>query len=325
MKAMIPFTAPRTKSLQPACSYKLKSQGKYAEIVVIPAGSGSDMLTEPLDSITSYLKHFDAQHIPVLRRSIRTLEDLKEHEAAISGRTLAAEVLRDPMLALRVLVYLESHRRKSQNHDITTVDRAIMMMGIQPFFRLFGSLPTVEERLKLYPKALVWLLRVVGRAKNAAKWAREFAIARHDIDVDEVTVAALLHEAAEILFWCFAPELMLRVEAMRETTPSVRSVVLQQAVLGISIEEAQLVLARDWHLPELLITLMDKEKASNPRVRTVLLACDLARHSANGWDDPALPDDYAAIAELLHISPATAMQRIGAPEQYWQTENTPEI
>lgn len=276
------------------------------------------MLTAPLDSIASYLKYFDARHIPVLRRSMRTLEELKEQEAAISGRTLAAEVLRDPMLALRVLVYLESNRRKSQNHDITTIDRAIMMMGIQPFFRHFGALPTVEDRLKLHPKALVWLLRVVGRAKHAAKWAREFAITRHDIDVDEVTVAALLHEAAEILFWCFAPELMLRIESMRETNPGVRSAILQQAVLGISIEDTQLVLARDWHLPELLVTLMDKEKTSNPRVRTVLLACDLARHSANGWDDPALPDDYVAISELLRIPPGAVMQRVGTPEEFRQ-------
>ena len=56
---------------------------------------------------------------------------------------------------------------------------------------------------------------------------------------------------------------------------------------------------------------MDRTKADHPRVRNVALAVDLARHSANGWDDPALPDDFAAIAELLHISHETLMRKLG--------------
>lgn len=275
------------------------------------------MLSAPLDSITSYIRYFSTKDIPVLRRSMRALLELREHEEAVSGKAITAEVLRDPMLALRVLVYLESHRRRSQNHDITTIDRAIMMMGIRPFFLQFGNLPTAEERLSAHPKALVGLLRVVGRAKHAAKWARDFAIQRHDIDVDEVTVAALLHEAPEILFWCFAPDLMLRVENLRASNPGVRSAVLQQSILGVTMAEVQAVLVKEWHLPQLLIALMDKGHADNPRIRTVSLACDLARHAANGWNDPALPDDYSAIAELLRSRRSLVMQRIGVPDEYW--------
>lgn len=287
------------------------------------------MLTAPLDSIASYISYFSTKDIPVLRRSMRALEELRGDEDAVSGRALTTEVLRDPMLALRVLVYLESHRKHSQNHDITTIDRAIMMMGIRPFFQQFGNLPTAEERLSGHPKALVGLLRVIGRAKHAAKWARDFAILRHDIDVDEVTVAALLHEAAEILFWCFAPDFMLRVEALRLANPGVRSAVLQQSILGVTMGDVQLALVREWHLPQLLVALMDKADADNPRVRTVTLACDLARHAANGWNDPALPDDYSAISELLRMRRSLVMQRVGVPDEYWQpvavTEQQAEI
>jgi hypothetical protein len=34
----------------------------------------------------------------------------------------------------------------------------------------------------------------------------------------------------------------------------------------------------------------------------VLLAIRVARHSAAGWDNPALPDDVHDIAELLQLS-----------------------
>ena len=57
--------------------------------------------------------------------------------------------------------------------------------------------------------------------------------------------------------------------------------------------------------------LLDDDKARNPRVRNVKLAVDLARHSANGWDDNALPDDFAAIEELLHMSHEALLHRLG--------------
>jgi hypothetical protein len=56
---------------------------------------------------------------------------------------------------------------------------------------------------------------------------------------------------------------------------------------------------------------MDQENADHPRVRNVRLAVDLARHSANGWDDAALPDDFKAIEDLLHMGHETLMHRLG--------------
>ena len=43
----------------------------------------------------------------------------------------------------------------------------------------------------------------------------------------------------------------------------------------------------------------DDRHAEHPSVKTVALAVRLARHSAAGWDNPALPDDVADIATLL--------------------------
>ena len=40
-------------------------------------------------------------------------------------------------------------------------------------------------------------------------------------------------------------------------------------------------------------------------------ASRLARHSAHGWNDPALPDDYKDIGQLLNITPEAVRQRIG--------------
>jgi hypothetical protein len=55
---------------------------------------------------------------------------------------------------------------------------------------------------------------------------------------------------------------------------------------------------------------MDPEHAEHPRVQNVKLAVDLARHSANGWDDAAIPDDFKAIEELLHMNHETLIHRL---------------
>lgn len=275
------------------------------------------MIDTPFQDIESYISRFSPTNLPVLKRTVKELATLREREESVSGRQLASVVLADPLLTLRVLTYIESHRRSRQNHDITTIERALMMLGITPFFTKFSDLPTVEEQLAQYPRALLGVLSVISRARQAASWARDWATLRHDLDVDEVTVAALLHDAAEILCWCFAPEMMLRVQEIMQTTQGMRSAIAQKSVFGFSMHDIQLDLIKAWHLPDLLITLMDNEKAQQPRVRNVILANNLARHSSKGWTDPALPDDFHDIANLLHMSQEHLLTRLDVPPEHW--------
>jgi HD-like signal output (HDOD) protein len=269
------------------------------------------MVDTPYSSLDSWVAYFSQAQLPVLRHTVVELEKLRANAEFANGRVLSSVILQDPLMTLRVLAYIERHRRKSQTADITTIERALMMIGIEPFFRDFRDLPLVEDSLKPYPKALLGLLKVMARARHASRWAREWALVRHDLDVDEITVATLLHDVAEILMWCFAPTLALQVRDMQVKDRALRSQTAQQMIYNIALPELQLELARLWHLPELLTTLMDRKNADNPRVQNVTLAVDLARHSANGWDDAALPDDYAAIEELLHISHEHLLQKLG--------------
>lgn len=268
------------------------------------------MLQRPLPTLESWVNYLSQADIPVLKRTARELARLRENEENITGRQVAGVILQDPLMTLRVLAYIEANRRKSQTADITTIDRAVMMIGITPFFVKFEGLPLVEDSLKEQPQALIGLLRVIARARQASMFARDWAVLRHDLDIDEVTIAALLHGSAEILLWCFAPTLMLNIRALQTENRDLRSAAAQQSVLGIHATDLQLALARAWRLPELLLSLMDDAHAEHPRVRNVIHAVNLARHSANGWNDPAIPDDITEISKLLGISGASLMERL---------------
>lgn len=269
------------------------------------------MIEKPLASLDGWVAYFSAAELPVLRHTVVEIDRLRENSATVNARAVAGAILRDPLMTLRVLGYIEARRPKNRTTDITTIERALMMIGIDPFFRDFQNLPTVEDHLKGHPKALVGVLRVMARARKASHWAREWAINRHDLDVDEITVATLLHDVAEIMMWCFAPTLALAVRDAQTVDRRRRSVDVQREIYGVALFEIKLDLAKAWRLPELISMLLDDDKARNPRVRNVKLAVDLARHSANGWDDNALPDDFAAIEELLHMSHEALLHRLG--------------
>lgn len=281
------------------------------------------MIDTPFADVDGWVAYFGQVRLPVLRHTVIELEKLRGNAEFVNGRVLSSIILQDPLMTLRVLAYIESHRRKSQSTDITTIERALMMIGIEPFFREFKDLPQIESDLKSHPKALLGLLKVMARARHASHWARDWALIRHDMDIDEITVATLLYDVAEILMWCFAPTLALQVRDMQTNDRALRSVSAQEMVYNIALPELQLKLAQMWHLPELLTTLMDRKNADSLRERNVTLAVDLARHSANGWDDAALPDDYTAIEELLHISHESLMQKLGLDIPTITTDGTP--
>lgn len=269
------------------------------------------MLNQPLQDIDAWVLFFSSNCLPVLRITKRRLNEMREDLDKVDARELARLVLMDPIMTVRVMAFTQPMRGRSLQRDITTIASAIMMAGIEPFFRHFEDLPTVEDMLKkAEPHAMLGVLQIIRRAQRAAEYAHDWAIWRHDINMEEVRIAALLHDIAEILVWCFAPKLGLDIRAQQTAQPTMRSADAQKNTLGLTFQDIQMALCRLWNLPELLLTLMDDANAEHPRVRNVTLAVRLARHSANGWDDPALPDDYTDIGTLLNIAPEIARQRL---------------
>jgi HD-like signal output (HDOD) protein len=277
------------------------------------------MFAELPNDEAAWIQALEAAEIPVLGRTVEELAHLRENEERVVARDIARVLLHDPMFTLRVLRYLQANRRSKQNAEITTVEHALMMLGVTPFFAHFSDLPAVELTLAEQPIALDGLRHVVYRAHQAALYANDWATLRSDRNPSEVAIAALLHDIAEMLLWCFAPETALRIAAMRHADPNLRSAAAQQSVLGFTLAELQAVLIRDWQLPELLRSLMDDAEATRPRVMNVALAVNLARHSARGWEDPALPDDIVALEQFLKLPLPEVLGRIRRTAQLAET------
>jgi len=272
------------------------------------------MIEKPLPDLDSWVTFFREANIPVLRHTVQELESQRESADRVNGRILAGIILHDPLMVLRVLAYIQKHRLERQLTDITTIDRAIMMIGIDLFLREFQNLPLIEDQLREHPRALLGVLKVANRARRAGHWAREWAFMRHDLNVDEITVATLVNDVAELLMWLFAPTLALAVRDAQVAAPDRRSASIQEEVYGVPLLHLKRALTKALNLPALLTLLIDGNFEKNPRVRNVSLAVDLARHSANGWNDAALPDDIRAICGLLQVDAGYLVRGLGLDE-----------
>ncbi|MGE0557181.1 MAG: HDOD domain-containing protein [Burkholderiales bacterium] len=268
------------------------------------------MKTFSADRIDYWVGRLGHGDLPVLARTAAELSRLAADEDMATPQKVSDIVLHDPLMTFKVLQFIQLHRHASQETEITTIAHALMMLGLSPFFRHFSGQPTLEALLRTNSPALSGARMVASRARHAALYARDWAAVRHDIEVDEVMAAALLHDVAELLLWCAEPDLALQIDREMQADRTLRSEQAQRKVLGISLVDVQLHAARAWRLPEVLQGMMNDHRVTRPREANVINAVAVARHSARGWQDAALVHDYREIGRLLGQSADSARARV---------------
>ena len=269
-------------------------------------------ITRPPRDVAGWARCFEASSLPVLASTAIALEELRANEDAVDAHLLAEHFSTDPLMTLKLQAHVARLRRGRDGSDPETVTAALVMTGISPFFRHFGPQPTVEDLLAEHPEALEGFRAVLARSHRAAHFALAIAVQRMDHDAAVIHEAALLHDFAELLLWTRAPALALEIASRQRVDPTLRSAVVQQELLNITLPALQHELMSAWRLPALLVHIThDERQTESVQVRNVVLAIRLARHTSAGWENPALADDLREIADLMHmgIEPTAALLR----------------
>jgi HD-like signal output (HDOD) protein len=271
----------------------------------MPAFAPPPFVTRPAAGADAWVALFDPSSLPVLPTTAIALEQWRAREDRADAHGLSAAIDGDPLMTLKLLAHVAALRRgRSAGHggDAETVTAALVLLGIGPFFRAFGPQPTVDDWLAAQPRALAGFRAVLRRGERAAAFALAFAAHRLDPDAQVIHEAALLHGVAELLLWLRAPALAEEVARRQAADPALRSVQVQRDVLQAELADIEQAMLKRWRLPPLLVRITDERHASDPQVCNVVLAVRLARHTALGWDNPALPDDVRDIARLLQLA-----------------------
>lgn len=259
-------------------------------------------LLRPLHSLEAWTQHFRTIDLPVLAHSAEQLELLRANEDDVDAHLIGETFANDPLMTLKVLRHIASLGRERRSGEIETVTAAVVLMGITPFFTAFGPQTSIESVLADQPQALDGAEAVLRRSERAARFAIGFAAHRLDPDAQLIHGAALLHDFAELLMWCEAPALMVEIRRRQQLDASLRSSRVQKDVLGIELADLQQALMKAWHLPQTLAHFSnDKTRTPDAAELCVLYATRLARHTAEGWDNAALPDDVKDVSALLNL------------------------
>ncbi len=266
------------------------------------------MLSTALPDLATWTNYLRDAPIPVLSDTAAEIASLAAAEAAdgqVDARTLAEAITGDPLMTIKVLADSARRRSPGQVTDAESVTAAVMLMGLKRFFVNYAELESVEQRLASIPGALEGMKRVVARSHRASRFALGFAVHRMEADAAVIHEAALLHDIAELLLWCHAPTLALEVRILQMADQKLRSAAVQKVVLNVRLDQLEQSLMQAWQLPELLVELTSEGPCNPlhaPQRRMVQLAVRLARHSADGWTDAALPDDIHDVSQMLGLS-----------------------
>lgn len=231
------------------------------------------------------------KEIPVLPRTQQLLLlQIEEQGERLAAKDLVNFLFGDPYLALKLLRRAEGHRSSTLGRETTTALASILQTGVDDLSRTVKISAIADT-------GNPGLDGCEFQAVIAASIARRWAAARADISAEEVALAALLSESGELLLWYFAPELPQRALDELHSGRATRTVQAQQQACGFSFKQLTLALTEAWQLPHLIVLLI--RGSDTLRANIARLATDTARHIVTNPENPALPDDIAAIKELL--------------------------
>ncbi len=256
--------------------------------------------------IAEWIKRIGHRPIPVLARTVRALTQIIDQDRIPLGE-FADIVHRDPGLTAQILRITNSMHRGRLSTEITAVEPALLILGLERLRKLPATLPILDKILR--DPARHRLLMTCSCAYHAAVQARDWALLRRDMQPDEVFAAAQQHFIGDMVLSIFGAEQLEHIERMIRDE-HIADEEAQYIVLGFTLDQLSLALAQEWHLPTLVQQGLAAENAQHPRALGVMLAVQLARASEHGWYRPQVSALVEQGAELLGLKPDAMNARV---------------
>lgn len=257
----------------------------------------------PASSLDDWVELIQRHNMPIFDNTVRQVIALTQDDLApISD--LARIVLQDTALTTRVLRLANSVVYNPTTTGISTVTRAVVMLGFDAVRNMCLALTLVDAMVG--GAARERFSRELARTMHASTQARGLAMARNDRSPEEVFIAAMLSRVGELAFWCFSGEAGDRLEAL-SNQPGMPPEQAQEAVLGFRLNHLTRRLIRDWHLTELLSETTGNPTLREDRLKTLALGYKIARCAEEkGWRSNDMQRLIEQTAQFTRLQPDDA-------------------
>lgn len=257
--------------------------------------------------LADWLDRIDGMDLPLLGSVLGELRALAA-DADTSTYQLAEVILKDPNLTALVLRMANSAYYNPGALAITTVSRAIILLGVSGVLSIAVSAMVIESLADEQPRQR--LLEALARSFHAAVQARNLACRLTHAQREEVFIAALLFNVGELVFWSMDDPRVAELDR-RMTETGAGPAELSKELLGVSFSALNKSLAQQWELGEVLHSAHragQRAGASQP-VRAVVLGEKIAQALADP-DAHDLEQLVGAAAELMKLSEAEAKEQL---------------
>ena len=247
--------------------------------------------------LDAWVKSLSERGMPIFARTARDISGVAASDES-SAAELARVILHDASMTARMLRVANSPYYNPAKNSISTVSRAVVMLGFDVVRSICLSIAVVETLLKGPQRER--LLEEMARSFHAAAQARAFAQKHKDPAPEEVFIATLLCNLGQMAFWTFAGEQGDKLSAALQQ-PGVAVEKIEEQVLGFKLRQLTLGIAREWKLGDLLTDTLEGKHKENPRISNILIGHELARNLEQGWDSPEVKDVMKRLAEKLYL------------------------
>lgn len=214
-----------------------------------------------LDFLLRRMRH--RSDFPALSDAIQRIQRLTQSEHESLGQ-LSNEILKDVALTQKLLRLVNTAAYRHAGGGISTVSRAVALIGFAGIRNLALSLVLLE---RMENKAHAQRLREdFLRSLMAASLARE--LCANPRDAEEAFLGAMLHHLGRTLTEFYFPEeadaVRRLVSPLDDGAPPLSEAAASAQVLGMSYEALGLGVARQWGLPENLQRAMRRPVGEAP-------------------------------------------------------------
>ncbi|MGH1440660.1 MAG: HDOD domain-containing protein [Cellvibrionaceae bacterium] len=215
--------------------------------------------------------------MPVLSAVMKQLTRLTGDDDSEVNQ-LAEVILKDPHLTSQILRIANSVQYNPSNSTISTVSRAIVLLGFRGVRSLCISLIVVDSLLGKEPRER--LLQAMAKSFHAAVQARSIFKQVGDKHFEEVFIAALLYNLGEMAFWAYGGQ---TADKLDEELPSCLSgdQELIEKELGVSFKNLSRELGKVWNLGDALQEALSSNSSVSKEAQAVRLGEKISRLSMN--------------------------------------------
>jgi HD-like signal output (HDOD) protein len=213
--------------------------------------------------------------------------------------SMTQTVLSDPVLTQKVLRLANSGMYSAFGQRVTTVSKAVLVLGTEAIGHLALGLKLIEELSKSTPDSALAHVEM-EKAVLAGMVAQQVASSAATRDPEEAVVCSILHSLGRMMVTFYMPERWALLQAQGGPGGEGRA---SADLLGLTLEEIGRATAEHWGLPRNLVAGMRSVEPTEPGEQfahedwLAALGTMSTRCADSLWDD-----DEASVAKVHQLA-----------------------